>query len=172
MLALLKLLQSLVKTLHSEGTPLQIGAGFAFGAALGLTPLFNIHNLLVLVALTMLNVSFGAGLLAMVVFAPVGFLLDPLFDRLGRRLLLETPALQPMWTTLDNTPVLALFGFDNTVVLGSVVGWLVLFGPILLLAQRGVIYYRATLGERVRRTRVYHAVVGSQAYNVYRWFRP
>ena len=42
MLILLKLLQSLVKTLHSEGTPLQIAAGVALGAALGLTPLFNV----------------------------------------------------------------------------------------------------------------------------------
>jgi len=139
---------------------------------MGLTPLMNIQNAIVFAAIVLLNVSFAGGLLGWALFVPVGFLLDPLFDRLGRRLLLETPALQPMWTTLDNTPVLALFGFDNTVVLGSVVGWLVLFGPILLLAQRGVIYYRATLGERVRRTRVYHAVVGSQAYNVYRWFRP
>jgi uncharacterized protein (TIGR03546 family) len=171
MLAILKLLQSLVKTLHSEGTPLQIGAGFALGAALGLTPLFNIHNLLIIVLLTMLNVSFGAGMLAMVLCAPFGFLLDPVFDRIGHALL-AVPGLRPLWTSLDNTPVLALLGFNNTVVLGSFVGWLVLALPLFLLARQGVIYYRATLGERVKQTRFYHAVMGSQAYNVYRWFRP
>src|ERR1041384_3196051 len=170
MLAILKLLQSLVKTLHSEGTPLQIGAGFALGAALGLTPLFNIHNLVILVLLTMLNVSFGAGLLAMAVCAPFGFLLDPVFDRIGHGLL-TAPGWLPLWTSLDNTPVLALLSFDNTVVLGSFVGWLVLALPLFLLARQGVLYYRATLGERVKRTRMYHAIVGSQAYNVYRWFR-
>src|SRR5690349_8776329 len=44
MLALLKLVQSIIKTLHSEGTPGQVAAGIALGAALGLTPLVNAHN--------------------------------------------------------------------------------------------------------------------------------
>ena len=112
MLAILKLLQSLVKTLHSEGTPLQIGAGFALGAALGLTPLFNIHNLLIIVLLTMLNVSFGAGLLAMVLCAPFGFLLDPVFDRVGHATWKLAPdykagsaVSQSVGTTMDHDPL-------------------------------------------------------------------
>src|SRR5258708_40163117 len=84
MLVILKFLQSLIKTLHSEGTPTQIAAGIAIGAALGVTPLVNLHNVVILVALVMLNVSFGAGMLGLAIFAPVCFLLDPLFDRLGR----------------------------------------------------------------------------------------
>ena len=72
MLVILKFLQSLIKTLHSEGTPTQIAGGIAIGAALGLTPLVNLHNVVILVALVMLNVSFGAGLLGMAIFAPVG----------------------------------------------------------------------------------------------------
>jgi uncharacterized protein (TIGR03546 family) len=170
MLTLLKLLQSLVKTLHSDGTPSQIAAGVALGAALGLTPIANVHNVVVFVLLAVLNVSFGAGLFGWVAFVPVGFLLDPLFDRLGRRLLIETPTLQPFWTTWDNTPGLALTNFSNTVVLGSVVGWLLLAGPIFVLARIGVIRYRATIGERVRRTYFYKAITASRAYNVYRWF--
>ena len=172
MLAILKLLQSLVRTLHSEGTPTQIAVGFALGAALGLTPIMSLHNLVILALLAVLNVSFGAGMLGWLMLVPVGFMLDPLFDRIGQQLLLGTPALQPFWTRLDNTPVLALAGFDNTVVLGSVVGWLALTIPLFLLARAGVLAYRATLGERVRRSRFYTAVTASRAYNVYRWFRP
>ena len=41
---LLKLIQSLIKALHSEGTPGQLAAGLALGAILGLTPLWNLHN--------------------------------------------------------------------------------------------------------------------------------
>ena len=47
MLALLKLIQSLIKTLHSAGTPGQVAAGMALGSALGLTPLLSLHNLVV-----------------------------------------------------------------------------------------------------------------------------
>jgi uncharacterized protein (TIGR03546 family) len=172
MLALLKLLQSLVKTLHSEGTPTQIGLGVALGAALGLTPIANAHNLLVLLLLAVLNVSFGAGMLAWAAFVPVGFMLDPLFSRVGHWLLVDTTALRPLWTTWDNTPVLALTNFNNTVVLGSVVVWLLLFVPIWLGSRYAVVRYRATVGERVRQSHLYKVVSGSQLYNVYRWFRP
>src|SRR5256885_11314569 len=135
MLALLKLLQSLVKTLHSEGTPTQIGLGVALGAALGLTPIANAHNLLVLLLLAVLNVSFGAGMLAWAVFVPVGFMLDPLFDRVGHWLLIDATSLRPLWTAWDNTPVLALMSFNNTVVLGSVVVWLAIFVPIYFASR-------------------------------------
>jgi uncharacterized protein (TIGR03546 family) len=172
MLLILKFLQSLVKTLHSEGTPTQIAAGFALGAALGLTPLFNAHNLVVISALALLDVSFGAGLLAMALFAPLGFALDPLFDRIGHMLLVDATSLRPLWERLDNTPVLALTNFNNSVVLGSVLVWFVLAVPVFVGAHYGVVHYRATVGARLRKTRIYHTIVASQVYNVYRWFRP
>src|SRR4051812_19291963 len=172
MLVILKFLQSLIKTLHSEGTPTQIAGGIAIGAALGLTPLVNLHNIVILVALVMLNVSFGAGMLGMAIFAPVGFLLDPIFDRLGRWLLADVTSLRPLWTWLDNTPVFALSNLDNTVVLGSLVGWMLLALPIFVAARVLVIKYRVSFGEWLPRTRLYNIIAASQVYNVYRWFSP
>jgi uncharacterized protein (TIGR03546 family) len=170
MFALLKLLQSLVKTLHSDGTPHQIAMGLALGAALGLTPIANVHNALVLVLLIMLNVSFGAGLLGWAIFTPIGFLLDPVFHRIGRALLIESESLRPFWTTLDHPPFVPFTTFGNTVVLGSVVGWLALFVPIYVLARMAVLYYRATAGARIQQWRVVQAVKASKAYNVWQWF--
>jgi len=118
-----------------------------------------------------LNVSFGAGLFAWAAFAPIGFALDPLFDRVGRLLLVDASWLQPLWTAWDNTPGLALTNFNNTVVLGSVVGWLVLAFPIFALARAGVDRYRTTVGERVRGSKLYKAITASRAYNLYQWFR-
>lgn len=172
MLTLLKLIQSLIKTLHSEGTPAQVAAGIALGAALGLTPLMNVHNLIILALICVLNVSFGGAMLGWLVFVPVGFMLDPMFDRIGAKLLLDTPALTPLWTTWYNAPAVPYTSFNNTVVLGSVVGWLGLFPFIFLAALYGVRKYRATLGERVRQSKFYKAVTGSKLYNVYTWFRP
>ena len=152
MLAFLKLVQSLIKELHSDGTPLQIALGAALGAALGLTPIANVHNAIVLALLLILNVSFGAGMLAWGLFVPLGFILDPLFDRIGHKLLMETPALTPTWTSWFNAPLVPYTNFNNTVVLGSVVGWLVLFVPITLFVRFLVVRYRAPYGERVRRS--------------------
>lgn len=172
MLAILKLVQSLVKTLHSEGTPNQIAFRAALGACLGLTPLVNLHNLVILVALAMLNVSFGAGMLSWAVFVPVGFMFDPLFDRLGHLLLVDTVSLRPMWTALDNTPLLALASLGNTVVLGSLVAWVVLAIPIFFAARVLVRHYRTVLAPRVEQSKFYKALTASQVYNVYRWFQP
>jgi uncharacterized protein (TIGR03546 family) len=171
-LTLLKLVRSLLKTLHSDGSPGQLAAGVALGAALGLTPIANAHNLVVFLLLAVLNVSFAAGMLAWAVFVPIGFVLDPAFDRIGHWLLVGLPSLRPFWTAWDNSAVLALTNFTNTVVLGSVVVWLVLFVPIYFLAHYGVLRYRATIGERVRQSRAYKALHASQLYNVYTWFRP
>ena len=55
MLGLLKLIQSIIKTLHSAGTPGQVAAGMALGSALGLTPLMNLHNLVIFSLLVLLN---------------------------------------------------------------------------------------------------------------------
>jgi len=105
MFALLKLIQSIIKTLHSAGTPGQVAAGMALGSALGLTPLMQLHNLVIISLLILLNVSFGGGMLGWALFVPVGFLLDPIFDRIGLGLL-TSPTLRPLWTDLTNTPIL------------------------------------------------------------------
>ena len=172
MLTLLKLLRSLIKTLHSDGSPAQIAYGVALGAALGLTPIANAHNFIVLLLLAVLNVSFAAGMFAWAAFVPVGFMLDPVFDRVGRWLLMDAVTLRGMWTTWDNVPGLALTNFNNTVVLGSVVVWLALFVPLYFAARHGVVRYRATIGEKIKNSRYYKLLEASQVYNVYRWFNP
>jgi uncharacterized protein (TIGR03546 family) len=171
MLMFLKLIQSLIKTLHSAGTPGQVAAGMALGSALGLTPLMSLHNLAIFSLLVLLNVSFGGGMLGWMLFVPVGFLFDPVFDKIGLSLL-TAPSLRPLWTDWTNTPILPYTDFNNTIVLGSFAGWLLLAIPIFFAAKYGVAKYRATIGERVRQSRFYKAITASQVYNIYKMFRP
>lgn len=167
----LKLLQSIISTLNSEGTPRQIAAGFALGAALGLTPLVNVHNLLVFAAACLLNVSFGGFLLGWTVFVPVGFALDPLFHAVGLALL-QAPALTGFWTALYNTPGVPLTNFNNSVVLGSFVSWVVLWLPIFFLSKWLVTKYRAHVYERLKKMKFFQALSASKLFNYYRMFRP
>lgn len=171
MLTLIKLLQSLVKALHSEGTPGQLAAGIALGSILGLTPLVSVHNAVVFGLIVILNVSFPGAMVGWAVFIPVGFLFDPLFDWIGHTLLF-TPSLTPFWTSLFNMPIVPLTNFNNTVTLGSLVFSLVFFVPLYFTTRWGVTRYRATIGERVRQSKWYRAVTASKLYNVYRLFRP
>ena len=164
---LLKLLQSIISTLNSEGTPRQIAAGFALGAALGLTPLVNVHNLVILALACLLNVSFGAFLLGWTVFVPVGFALDPLFHAVGLALL-QAPGLTGFWTTLANTPGVPLTNFNNSVVLGSFVDWVVLSLPIFFVSRMLVVKYRVHVFERLKKTRIFKAIGASKLYTYYR----
>src|SRR5919205_1213881 len=126
--------------------------------------MLTLLNLIVFSSIVLLNVSFGGAMLGWALFVPVGFLLDPVFDRIGAGLL-EAPSLRPLWTSWYNTPLVPYTNFNNTVVLGSVVGWLVLMVPIFFAAKHGVARYRATIGERVRQSKFYKAVTASQIYN-------
>jgi uncharacterized protein (TIGR03546 family) len=167
----LKLLQSLVKALNSEGTPRQVAGGIALGAALGLTPIANLHNLVIAFVAMLLNVSLAGFSLGWMLFVPAGFALDPLFDAVGRALL-GAPVLRGLWTTLSNLPVVPFTRFNNSVVLGSLVCWLVLLVPIYLLATWAVARYRATLYERLAKTRFFQAVKASALVQYYHWLRP
>jgi len=171
MLTLVKFLQSLVKALHSEGTPGQLAAGIALGSILGLTPLVSLHNAVVFGLIVLLNVSFPGAMLGWALFVPIGFLLDPVFDSIGRTLLF-TPGFTPFFTSLYNMPVVPLTDFNNTVTLGSLVFSVVFFVPLFLATRWEVTRYRATIGERVRQSKWYRAVTASKLYNVYRLFRP
>jgi uncharacterized protein (TIGR03546 family) len=169
---IVKFIQSLVKALNSEGTPGQISAGIAIGACLGLTPLISLHNLLIVGVILFFRVSVPGATLGWLIFTPVGFALDPVFDSIGLSLLAETSALQPLWVTLYNTPVIALGNPTNTIVVGSLVGWMVGVGPIFFLARWGVGWYRATIYERYKDARFFKAIKASKAYGLYRLFRP
>ncbi len=171
MLSLLKLLQSLFRTLHSEGTPAQVAAGIMLGAGIGLTPLMSAHNLVLIAAIVLLNVSFGGGMLGMALFTPLGFLLDPLFNQVGLALL-EAPALRGIWTAWYNTPLVPYTNFNNSVTLGSFVVWLVAAVPIYFLAKSGIARYRATYGERVLNSKFMKGLKASKLYNIYSWFVP
>ncbi len=169
---LFRLLQKLVRALHSDGTSGQVAAGIALGSAFGFIPLLSFANLVILVVVMLLNVSFPGAVLGWIVFAPLGFMLDPLFDATGAALLVRFPAFEPVWTALYNAPLFPLTSYNNTVVLGSIVGWAVLAVPIFFGARWGVSRYRESVAERIRRSKFMKAMKASKLYTVYRWFQP
>ncbi len=172
MLTLVKLIQSLFKALNSEGTPAQVASGIALGSIFGLTPLLSLHNVVMIAIVFLFNVSVPGAIIGWLVFTPVGFAMDPLFHSVGAFLLVDVPALSPLWHAIYAMPVIPLTSFNNTVLLGSIVSWVVLAWPIFFLARWGVRKYRETVFERVQKSKVYRAVTASKMYNVYRLFRP
>lgn len=168
---LLKFLQTLVKALNSDGTPGQVGMGMAIGLAFGLTPLLSLHNLVVLAVAMLTTVSIPGVMLGWAVAVPLGFMLDPIFDRVGMALLLND-AFAPFFTWVVNTPVVSLSGLNNSIVLGSLVAWLVALLPAFLLFRSLVAKYRAHIYARLEQWKFFQMLKASKLFSVYQLFRP
>ena len=167
----LKFLQTLLKALNSDGTPGQVAMGMAVGLCFGLTPLVSLHNLFVLAVAMLTTLSFPGVFLGWFLATPLGFLLDPLFDRIGMTLL-TNDALAPVFTWIVNTPVIALSRMNNTVVLGSFVAWLVLLLPSYFLFKVLVSRYRADVYVHIQKSKVFRVVKGSKVYSIYQSWWP
>jgi uncharacterized protein (TIGR03546 family) len=163
----IKLFAKLIQILKSGDSPSQVAWGFALGAIPGLTPLFCLHNALVLILLLILNVNFGAALLALAVFSLFAWLLDPVFHSIGYWALVQIPALQPLWTSLYNAPVAPLTRFNNTVVMGSFLAALVLLVPLFSLFRALVLKYRHSWDDKIEKWRIVKAVKATQFYDLY-----
>lgn len=171
MMLVLKFLQTLFKALNSDGTPGQVGMGMAVGLCFGLTPLVSLHNLLVLAVAMLTTLSFPGVFLGWAIATPLGFMLDPLFDRIGMALL-TNDALAPMFVWIVNTPVIALSRLNNTIVLGSLVSWLVLLVPSYFLFKVLVRRYRADVYAHVQKWKVVQVIKGSKAFELYQSWWP
>ncbi len=168
---ILKFLQTLFKALNSDGTPGQVAMGMAMGLCFGLTPLVSLHNLLVLAVAMLTTVSFPGVFLGWAIATPLGFALDPVFDRIGMALLTQD-ALAPLFTWIVNTPVVALSRLNNTIVLGSFVSWLVLLLPSYVVFRVLVDRYRAHVLAYVNKLKVVQVIKGSRMWDLYQTLWP
>lgn len=166
----LKYLHSLLKTLNADDAPGEIAAGIAIGAMIGLLPKFNLLALALWLIVFFFRVHFGMATAAVLIFAIVGAVTDPLAERLGFWALTGLPALQPVWTALYNTPIVPFTAFNNTLVMGNFLLGLMLLVPVYLGSRQLVMAYRARLRERILRWRIMQALMGSKVYDLLnRW---
>lgn len=168
---ILKFLQTLIKALNSDGTPGQVAAGMALGLCLGFSPIASLHNLVVVAIAMLTTVSFPGFMLGWFVAVPVGFMLDPVFDRVGMALLLDD-RLAPLFTWIVNTPVVSLSRLNNSIVVGSLVCWMVALIPAYFVFKLLVSRYRAHIYARLEKMKLFQAIKASKLYQTYEMFRP
>lgn len=156
----------LLRVLNSETEPGQISLGFCFALVAGLTPLWSLHNLVVLLLVLILRVNLSAFLLGLLFFSGLAYLLDPLFHRLGLALL-TAGSLEGLWTSLYNTTLWRLERFNNSIVMGSLVFSLVVFVPFYLFSNMLIRRYRAHVLSWVQKTRLMQMFRASKLYNAY-----
>lgn len=163
-----KLIRDFISILREGQTPAQVAGGFALGSILGLSPMLTLQGALVWLIILILNVNLSAAFVALTVFSLFAFLLDPLFHWFGFQILANIGALQGLWTSLYNAPVAPLTRFNNTVVMGSFVCALLLFLPVYFGMKKFVVAYRATVGARVEKLKIYQVMKRS---SIVQWYQ-
>lgn len=144
----------LIRVLSSEVSPLQISAGFSLAMVMGLSPIFSLHNILVVFLLLILRINFSAFILALALFSLSAYALDPVFNQLGEYLL-QRADLSAFWTQLYNIPLARLAQFNNTLVLGSLTFSLIAFFPMLFLGNVLISRYREHVVKTFKNSRLY-----------------
>jgi uncharacterized protein (TIGR03546 family) len=167
----LKLVKNFIKILREGQTPAQIAGGFALGSILGLSPMLTLQGLLVWLIILVLDVNLSAATFSLGLFALIAYFFDPIFHRLGYFLLVDINGLKALWATLSNAPITPLTRFNNTVVMGSFVTAIILFAPIYFGMKKFVVVYRATLGVRMHKTKIYQIIDRSSLVQWYKRVR-
>ena len=163
---LFKQLFNLIKLLNSETGHNQIAAGLAAGFILGMSPAFSLQTLLVFICLFVFRIQMGMAFLSAFFFAFVAWVFDPFFHAVGSKLL-EADALEGLWTTLYNMPLVPLTRFNNSVVMGAGVTALVLSPVVFFVGRMLIIKYRVTVVARFKETKLWKAVKATSLYNWY-----
>ena len=164
---MITILAKLLKMLNSEADPHQISAGFCLAMITGFTPLWSLHNLLVLFLILIFRVNLSAFLLGWALFSGIAYLLDPMFHALGYKIL-TAGALTGLWTALYNMDLFRLANFNNSLVMGSLVVSLALFVPLLLILNLIIQKYREHILAWVRKTRLAQIVNSSRLFSIYK----
>ncbi len=162
----LRLVKDVLVALHGGSDARHLAAGFALGAAMGLTPKGNLFAALFILVFILLRVNKGMALLTATAFTPVGYAIDGLAHKVGLALL-KSGALAGLWTALYDLPIIPLTRFNNTVVLGNLVIGLALYWPLYKLALVLVAWYSANVAAKVEKLKLVQALKGARWYQSY-----
>jgi len=159
-------LARLLRILNSETDPSQIAFAVALACVFGLTPLWTLHNVIVLLLVLFLRVNLASFLFAWALFTGIAYALDPLFDMLGHAVL-TADALRPMWAGLYATDLGRLSEFNNTVVLGSLLVSIVLAVVLYFATTYALRQYRRTILAWLKQQRLYRVVTQLRVLRLY-----
>jgi uncharacterized protein (TIGR03546 family) len=163
---MLTMFAKLFRVLNSESEPGQISMAFCLAIVMGFTPLFSLHNLIVLFLALFLRVNLTGFILAWTVISGLAYLLDPFFSWLGVTIL-SAAVLEGLWTALYNITLARLENFNNSVVMGSLAFSFILFFPLYFLFNFLIRRYREHVLAWVQKTRIAQMIKATKLYSAY-----
>jgi uncharacterized protein (TIGR03546 family) len=162
---LLKAIGKLIVALNSNMKKSQIASGIAWGVLLGLIPAGNFFFLVLFLVSFFFSHNHGSKIFGIAIIK----LLSPLFvltiDQFGWWVL-HLEALQPLFTDLYNMPFVPFTKFNNTLVMGGLVGGIILWLPVFFLFMLFIPLYRNTIAPKIRQLKFVQAIAKSPLLKV------
>ncbi len=162
-------LLKMLKALNSEVGPWQIAFAGALAMVIGLTPLWSVHNLIILLFAFIFRVHLATFFVFWGVFSGVAYLLDPWFHQIGMSLLTKE-SLQTLWTGFYQNDFWLVTHFNHSITLGSLLVTVVAFFPTAVLFRLGIIKYRSKMMPFINKLKIIQVLKGSKFYELYERF--
>jgi len=163
---MLTLLAKLLKALNSETGAWALAFAFVLGMIVGFTPLWSVHNLLILFFALIFRVNLSAFLVAFIICSGIAYLLDPLFHTLGSNVL-SSANWQGVWESMYASPWWRLTQFHHSITMGSVIV-AVLFAPVVAVGGHFVVVnYRLRIQKWFLKLKIVQGLRASKFWSIY-----
>jgi uncharacterized protein (TIGR03546 family) len=155
-------LRQAISLFTGGGSPRAIAFGFALGMMIGLMPKGNLTVAAISILVLATQTNLAAAALSGVAFTWATTWTDPLAHRIGSAILTQ-PSWQKSFARLYEMPLVPWTGFNNTVVLGSLVLSLVLFYPVYHLAWLTFHRHKARVAQKLQNLPIDKVLAGVEA---------
>ena len=138
-----------LRELNSATSNKMLVLAIVLGLIAGFLPFVNFFTILIFIIVLIFRIPIGLFLASFSFFEFIGYFLDPLFHKTGL-FLLKASFLKPIWTFFYNLPLFRWSGFNNTIVMGSLV-WGIVLGIILyFILVKLIALYRNKVFEKLK----------------------
>jgi len=138
-----------LKELNSSTSSKMMVLAVVLGLIAGFLPSFNLFTFLIFISVLIFRIPIGLFLASFSIFGIAGYFLDPLFHNIGF-FVLTSSFLRPLWTFFYNIPFFRWSGFNNTIVMGSLVSGIVLGVVLYFVLNKLAFTYRKVVFEKLK----------------------
>ncbi|MAD54228.1 MULTISPECIES: TIGR03546 family protein [unclassified Idiomarina] len=163
---MLTLLARILKALNSETSARSLAIAVVLGMFLGLTPLWRVHNLIILLAALIFRVNLSLFLVSFAVFSGLAYLLDPMFHSFGESIL-RADSWQAIYEAVYATAIGRVSLFYHTITMGSFIFSLIVSPIVWGATYYIVINYRKRIQATFNKLKIVRVLKGSRLWQVY-----
>lgn len=157
-----------LKELNSSTSTKMMVLAVVLGLLAGFLPGFNLFTFLIFIIVFIFRIPIGLFLASFSVFGVVGYFLDPLFNKIGYSVLTFS-FFKPLWTFFYNVPFFRWSGFNNTIVIGSLISGIVLGVIFYFVLNKIAFLYRKIVFEKLEKIKFLSWLVPNEKKGIIRF---